>query len=350
MPSLKLLHIADIHLGKKGREEHILKQLEKVIEIGIKEKVDLLLIGGDLFDNNEVSKKEKEVLKETLLPLKEKVVAICGNHDFQVELEGVPFHKRPTVLRIGDDLLLYLFPFHPEGSWQREVLNGLSLERWAPCQVVLCHASYTENPKVVEELTEDKALYWPFSRKDLQGLPIDYLALGHYHNPLLWEEKDILCGYPGSIEPLSFKEEGPRKAFLLIWEGKIRIEEINLGFQVPHITYHWTLGFDLEEEELFRRLNALKAQKGRFQVIISGFVKDREVFLAKLKDFEEPEKFKFVPKVMDYRKVKEDLLLQNMVKLLEEYIRTKFMNESERKERFERLLSLSFHLLGENVD
>ena len=92
MPSLKLLHIADVHFGKKGREEHILKQLEKVIEIGIKEKVDLLLIGGDLFDNNEVSKKEKELLKEALLPLKDKVVAICGNHDFQVELEGVPFH------------------------------------------------------------------------------------------------------------------------------------------------------------------------------------------------------------------------------------------------------------------
>ncbi len=350
MQSLKLLHIADVHFGKKGREEHILKQLEKVVEIGIEEKVDLLLIGGDLFDNNEVSKKEKELLKEVLSPLKNQVVAICGNHDFQVELEGLPFYKRSSDLRIGDDLLIYLFPFHPEGSWQKEVLNGLPLERRASCQVVLCHASYMENSRVVKELTEDKALYWPFSRKDLQGLPIDYLALGHYHNYLLWEEKGILCGYPGSIEPLSFKEEGPRKALLLIWEGKIRVEEIDLGFQVPHTTYRWTLGFDLEEEELFRKLSALRAQKGRFQVILSGFVKDREVFLAKLKDFEEPEKFKIVPKVMDYGKVKEDLLLQNMVKLVEEHVRTKVMSESERKERFERLLSLSFHLLGEDVD
>jgi DNA repair exonuclease SbcCD nuclease subunit len=350
MPGLKLLHIADVHFGKKGREGDILKQLEKVVEIGLKEKVDLLLIGGDLFDNNEVSQREKELLKEALSPLKERVVAICGNHDFQVDLQGLPFYKRPTPLRVGDDLLLYLFPFYPEGSWQKVVLENLSPERQAPCQVVLCHASYTENPRVLGDLTEDQALYWPFSRKDIEGLPIDYLALGHYHNGLLWEEKGILCGYPGSIEPLSFKEEGPRKAFLLLWEGKIRVEEIELGSQVPHLTFRWTLGFDLEEEELFRRLRALKDEKGRFQVILSGFVKDRELFLFKLKEFEELDKFKFVPKVIDYKKVEEDLLLRNMVKLLEEHLKRKILSESERKERFERLLSLSFHLLGEDVD
>lgn len=48
--NMKILQTADIHLGKYGDDRW--KTLQKLIEIGKKEKVEIFVISGDLFDKN----------------------------------------------------------------------------------------------------------------------------------------------------------------------------------------------------------------------------------------------------------------------------------------------------------
>ncbi len=339
---MRILHIADVHLGRKGRQEHILEQLRKVVEICREEAVDLLLIAGDLFDQDAVPESQKSLLREVFRPLKERgveVIAIAGNHDRGVGDIGeeVAFLERPERLRRGD-VLLYLFPFDPGGSW-KDILQSLPLRREASHQILVCHASYvsTRNPRVWQELSEEGALFLPFTPVDLKDLPIDYLALGHYHNPMLWREAGILCGYPGTIEPLSFKEEGPRKAFLILCEKDLRVEEIELGCQCPHRTLRWRIGVDVREEDLPQRLREICSEEGLFRVILSGFVRDERELKLRVGGI--PDKVKVEWHVQDMAKIEADPLLQAFLKVF-----------LEKRGGEDRLLSLGLSLLEGDVD
>lgn len=315
---MRVLHIADVHLGKRGRERDILKQFEKVVQFCLQREVGVLLIAGDLFDRPDPPPYQREAFLRTVSPLLRegvRVLAICGNHDRGFGgLEGFPFYQEPDKVTIGD-LLFYLFPFDPKGSWQK-AMASLPLERKAPCQVVVCHGSFLSpsTAQVLKDLVEDKALYWPIIPEEIRGLPIDYLALGHYHNPLLWKEGETVCAYPGTIEPLSFKESGPRKAYLLIWDKGLKVEPVELGCETPFVVLDWCLGVDLPERELRDRLRGLLEQRGFFKVRITGFCEDLD--RLKFQVGELPEKVKVEWAVVDLSTLKGNLLLEKFVQLV----------------------------------
>lgn len=317
---MKILHIADVHLGKRGRERDILKQFEKVVDLCLQKEVEVLLISGDLFDRPDLPVDQKEAFLRTVFPLlreEVKVLAICGNHDRSIGgLEGFPFYQEPHRVAIGD-LLFYLFPFDPQGSWQKAIAS-LPLEREAPCQVVVCHGSFVSpgTAQVLKDLVEDKALHWPIIPEEVRGLPIDYLALGHYHNPLLWKEGGTICAYPGTIEPLSFKENGSRKAYLLIWDKELKVETIELGYQTSFVVLDWCLGVDFPERELRDRLRELTEQRGFFKVKITGFCEDLE--RLKFQVGELPENVKVEWAAVDLSTLKGDLLLEKFVQLVKD--------------------------------
>lgn len=318
--ALRILHIADVHFGKKGRERDIRGQLEKVVGFCLKKEVEILLISGDLFDRPDLPLDQKEAFLKTVSPLLRegvRVLAICGNHDRGITgLKDFPFYQEPHKIAIGD-LLFYLFPFDPQSSWQM-AMTSMPLEREAPCQVVICHGSFVSSStvKVLRELVEDKALYWPIIPDEVRGLPIDYLALGHYHNPLLWKEGETICAYPGTIEPLSFKENGPRMAYLLIWDKDLKVEPVDLGYQTPFVVLDWCLGVDVTERDLGAKLRELTEQKGFFKVRITGFCEDLE--RLKFQVGELPERVKVEWAALDLGTLKGDLLLEKFVHLVKD--------------------------------
>ncbi len=85
----RFLHIADVHLGRHQhtspeRYADYFAALASVVAHALREKVDALLIAGDLFDEQEPSAETLRRAMETLRPLREAgvdVVAIEGNHD-----------------------------------------------------------------------------------------------------------------------------------------------------------------------------------------------------------------------------------------------------------------------------
>ncbi len=93
---MKILHTADWHLGKRLQEYSRLEEqklvLEEIQAIADREKVDLILLAGDIFDSFNPSHEAVELLYKTLKKLslggKRPVIAISGNHDSTQFLEA----------------------------------------------------------------------------------------------------------------------------------------------------------------------------------------------------------------------------------------------------------------------
>ena len=121
---MRILHTADWHLGK--RLEHISRLeeqkavLNEICEIAEREKVDVVLIAGDLFDHANPSIEAIELFYSKLKRLsdngKRAVVGIAGNHDSPDRIE-VP---NPLARECGIILLGYpeteLRPFELESG------------------------------------------------------------------------------------------------------------------------------------------------------------------------------------------------------------------------------------------
>ena len=87
---LRLLHTADIHLDSDGygnpaeqaahreRERQIFR---RIVECALTERVDLLLIAGDLFDHNRASDETVQFVRTELGRLRQPVIILPGNHD-----------------------------------------------------------------------------------------------------------------------------------------------------------------------------------------------------------------------------------------------------------------------------
>ncbi|MEC3885918.1 exonuclease SbcCD subunit D [Halobacillus sp. HZG1] len=86
---MRILHTADWHLGKIVNYVHMTEDqryiLQQFVEIVEREKPDVIIIAGDLYDRSIPPKQAVELLNETLTTLindfQVPVLAISGNHD-----------------------------------------------------------------------------------------------------------------------------------------------------------------------------------------------------------------------------------------------------------------------------
>ena len=85
---MKLLHTGDLHIGKRIFELSMLEEqkhvLQQILRIAKEEKVEAVLIAGDVYDRSVPATEAVELLDEFLTELVEadiKVIMISGNHD-----------------------------------------------------------------------------------------------------------------------------------------------------------------------------------------------------------------------------------------------------------------------------
>ena len=98
MPShpIKLVHTSDVHLdsrSSKPSDDHAAngfrndaeRAFASVVDVAIEEAADVLLIIGDLFDNNRVRDDDFEFVHSQLQRIACPVVLTAGNHDVHDE-------------------------------------------------------------------------------------------------------------------------------------------------------------------------------------------------------------------------------------------------------------------------
>ncbi|HBQ21791.1 MAG: hypothetical protein A2Z91_04715 [Deltaproteobacteria bacterium GWA2_38_16] len=233
---LKVLHTADLHLGTHfpslgnygpEREKDFLTTFSSIIKLSLDQKVDLVLIAGDLFDSPHPSlnlfgtvKAELEKLIDANIP----IALIPGTHDNimasdhiyrhpffeQTILFKEPILKEPKFLDLKEHpIYLYGMAYHPDVPG--EYLKNLKRRDMPGIHLGLLHGSIQGSP--------DWKIYakdFPVSIDELASLNLDYIALGHYHNRMVYShEGKIIASYTGTPEGKRFKESGQRYVHLL---------------------------------------------------------------------------------------------------------------------------------------
>jgi exonuclease SbcD len=225
--TIPFVHLADVHLGRlqasglsgdqvAQRRLDALKTLRRCLQHVQETQIPLLLIAGDLFEHNTVSKATVLEVRDFLGDLtKTKVFIAAGNHDYAAPDS---FYR---TLRWPDNVHLFLDDWdsvrveelgvtvHGCGFREPEmtvpalrdyVAGG---ENADTLHVVLLHAEYVSG-------ATSASVYLPVSQADLEASQADYVALGHFHTPqLLWQaDEKVRAAYSGALEPVSFSEEG----------------------------------------------------------------------------------------------------------------------------------------------
>ena len=107
---MKLLHTSDWHLGKSlgsiSRHPEQVAVLDEICQIADSEKVDVILMAGDLFDTFNPPVESVELFYRTLKRLandgKRVVIAIAGNHDSPERIESPdPLARECGIIFLG---------------------------------------------------------------------------------------------------------------------------------------------------------------------------------------------------------------------------------------------------------
>lgn len=259
---MKLIHLADLHLGKRLYEFSLLDDqraiLERIDTLAERVAADAILIAGDVFDKK-IPSAEAVTLFDDFLTRQVRAgrstILIAGNHDSAERLafgsrvmnaSGVhiagPFDGQIRPVRLTDSFgpvdfwpIPFLHPgavrpFFPDEtivSWTdavRTVLDSLPLDG-APRNVALAHQFLTGGKtSESEELSiggvdnVDAALFERF----------DYAALGHLHRAQSSVRETIR--YAGTPLGYSLSETGKKSVTLveLGEKGDVRIETAEL--------------------------------------------------------------------------------------------------------------------------
>ena len=212
MNKLKILHIADMHmdsafqglgLGKavvrRGEQRQLLSRMAELCE---RERVDLVLMSGDLLDSDSSYFETGEELAASLASIKAPVFSAPGNHDYysprspyaRLKLpENVHIFTKNTIeqmelKRLG--VRVYGAAFTDKSS--PALLTGFAAPREEGIFNLLC---------VHGEVGATQSKYNPITVEELASSGIHYAALGHVHKASgLQKAGDTWYSWPGCPE------------------------------------------------------------------------------------------------------------------------------------------------------
>lgn len=230
---MRFLHLADLHIGSKLQtgdaelcaqaKEKMWLYLEQLFSNLDSEQIDLCLLAGDVFEPSTLSASELERFIACLkLPKRCYILAVAGNHDpltasfpwqtvlkqkltnfhlFNKAVESIYFANLQTVVSGFSFASLYqdegVLPEIKHSTSFYCVRNGDSLAEMAPWQpsetelsnlsancfkLSLVHASPVHPAFSVRE---DDYHYNPLRVEQIEAANVDYLALGHFHKPIV---------------------------------------------------------------------------------------------------------------------------------------------------------------------
>ena len=244
---MKLIHLSDLHLGKRVNEypmiedqEYILKKIINVID---DEKPDGVMIAGDIYDKSIPSAEAVQLFDSFLFQLakrKLEVFVISGNHDSPeriafgsrlMDTSGVhmsPVYNgdvKPFVLNdkygaVNIYMLPFVKPANVRGIFDEEIANYTDAVRCAISKmdidttqrnVLITHqfvtgAKRSESEEISVGGTDniDASVFAGF----------DYVALGHIHSPQNCGSDSIrYCGTPLKY---SFSEADDKKSVTVV--------------------------------------------------------------------------------------------------------------------------------------
>ena len=295
---MKFAHMGDCHLG--GWRQPELKELNfssfrVAIDLCIHEKVDFVLIAGDLFDS---AYPPIDTLKDTfrefrrLAEAKIPVFLIAGSHDYSASgktfldvLEKSGFCKNVSIFEerqgkimleptIFKNVAIYGYPGKKSGLEVEEIERIRLQDSPGFFKILMLHTAI-----------RDAVGTLPIKAVDERLLPkTEYLALGHLHIPYNKENR-VYCGpiFPNDLGEL---EELKGGSLYIVENGKPRRVEIRLK-PILSLTVEVTNALTATEE-IIARLSK-EALKGAIIILkLYGFLekgKTSDIDFTKIENY-----------------------------------------------------------------
>jgi len=207
---VRLIHTSDTHLGDQAGHPRSAKALESVVGSVAKLGGDVLLMVGDIFDNDRISDDVLEFFLAQISRLDVPAVVLPGNHDL-LDANSVynraPFQRKPDNLHIIS-----------QNGGEAIALNDLTLDLWGRAML-----SHTPQFRPLEGMPAKNSDRWlvamahghfhvegdidvrssPIYPEDVAGASCDYLALGHWDRHFEASQGNVIAAYSGSpLEPV----------------------------------------------------------------------------------------------------------------------------------------------------
>ena len=277
---MKFVHIADIHFdapfitladnkdfGKLRRIEQR-EIFRKIIEYIKENEIPYFFIAGDLYEHNCIRQSTIEYINSLFKTIPNTRIFISpGNHDPLLKnsfYNNFTWSNNVTIFNSSlekielEDANIYGFGFDDFYS-SRINLENLKLEDSEKLNILVIHGTL-DGSDVAENM------YNPISKKMLESIGFDYVALGHIHKrDYLGERKNLV--YPGSTISLGFDEQGMHGMIV----GNIEKDKLNLDFVSLDPKTFEEKDIDISnlnsEEDLLETLNSLELEENCFYKI-----------------------------------------------------------------------------------
>lgn len=252
---MKFLHTGDLHIGKVLHEISLLEDqryiLKEIIKIAEEEKVDAVIIAGDIYDRSIPAVEAVSLLDEFLTELAEKgimLLAISGNHDSGERLSFMSnvLEKQNIIIsgnsteplqriewkKDEEHVTFVLFPFVKPAEagakssdeavrliLEREGLSGENTEKNHK-YVLITHFFVTDAGKT-PELSDSESPVHVGGIDNVEANAFsffDYVALGHIHKPQKIGKREVY--YAGTPLKYSFSEVLQEKSVVITEIGK----------------------------------------------------------------------------------------------------------------------------------
>jgi exonuclease SbcD len=250
---MKIIHTADWHIGKQLHNidlhedfDHFVKYFLDYI---IKEKVELVLVSGDIFDTSVPSNQARKQyfnLLTSLVKLQIQVVLTAGNHDSIANIEAPKeILEYLDIYVVGDmesaqpitfgEVTIIPIPFLYDKDVRKIVAGQGELDRVEAVkqgivnlfqsQSITVRQAYPQHLLIAMGHLFMQGVKESESERDIQVGKLaaieserfdnlfDYVALGHIHRPQRISET---VRYSGSPIPLSFSERDDKKGFVVL--------------------------------------------------------------------------------------------------------------------------------------
>ena len=242
MAAFRFIHCSDLHIDSPFKgfseihpkwaqrlREAPLQSFLNIVDLAIQEKVDAVIIAGDVFDGEDKSLQAQFKFRGGLQTLSDHGIASFiahGNHD--------PINRWSTTLEWPEGVTVFpgtrvaSVPVEKDGRAlahiygtsfpERDVFDNLALKfKRQPhpgFAVAVLHANVGGHP--------DHDPYAPCSVDDLVAQGMDYWALGHIHARKVLRGSHPAIVYCGNPQGRHFKESGPRGCYLVtLQEGAV---------------------------------------------------------------------------------------------------------------------------------
>lgn len=240
---IKILHTADIHLDSpfslldvkkaQARKTELRGTFTSMMMYAKMEKYDIVIMAGDIFDNEFVTKETMELMVSQFAQNPDcRFVIAPGNHD--------PLTQRSPYRKVEFPPNVYIFASDDVTKFSFDDI-GVDVYGWA-----FLDAKKEDNPlrqgkleldknkinilAVHADMTSADSTCCPMNEADIASSGFDYVALGHIHTGgEVKQAGHTYYAYSGCLEGRSFDECGPKGAITCKIETTAGRTEMTFG-------------------------------------------------------------------------------------------------------------------------